>query len=98
MMKITDIKAVAEAVSGNDTLVCVDTTFATPMLQQPLAEGADVVMHSATKYLGGHSDVVMGCLMLNDDELDEKLRTLQNSCASHPKQRVCHLYLYYQDS
>ncbi len=82
MMKITDIKAVAEAVSGNDTLVCVDNTFATPMLQQPLAEGADVVMHSATKYLGGHSDVVMGCLMLNDDELDDKLRTLQNSCGA----------------
>ena len=50
------------------------------MLQQPLSEGADLVMHSATKYLGGHSDVVMGCLMLNDDELDSKLRTLQNSC------------------
>ena len=80
MMKITDIKAVANAVAGTDVLVCVDNTFATPMLQQPLAEGADVVMHSATKYLGGHSDVVMGCLMLNDDELDEKLRTLQNSC------------------
>ena len=80
MMKITDIKAVANAVAGTDVLVCVDNTFATPMLQQPLAEGADVVMHSATKYLGGHSDVVMGCLMLNDDEIDEKLRTLQNSC------------------
>ena len=80
MMKITDIKEVANAVAGTDVLVCVDNTFATPMLQQPLAEGADVVMHSATKYLGGHSDVVMGCLMLNDDELDEKLRTLQNSC------------------
>lgn len=82
MMKITDIKEVSEAVSGNDILVCVDNTFATPMLQQPLAEGADVVMHSATKYLGGHSDVVMGCLMLNDDALDEKLRTLQNSCGA----------------
>ncbi len=82
MMKITDIKAVSEDVSGNDILVCVDNTFATPMLQQPLNEGADVVMHSATKYLGGHSDVVMGCLMLNDEALDEKLRTLQNSCGA----------------
>ena len=82
MMKITDIKAVTETVSGNDVLVCVDNTFATPMLQQPLNEGADVVMHSATKYLGGHSDVVMGCLMLNDEVLDEKLRTLQNSCGA----------------
>ena len=82
MMKITDIKAVTETVSGNDVLVCVDNTFATPMLQQPLNEGADIVMHSATKYLGGHSDVVMGCLMLNDEVLDEKLRTLQNSCGA----------------
>ncbi|MEC7653816.1 MAG: cystathionine gamma-synthase [Bacteroidota bacterium] len=82
MMKITDIKAVSESVSGNDVLVCVDNTFATPMLQQPLNEGADVVMHSATKYIGGHSDLVMGCLMLNNDALDEKLRTLQNSCGA----------------
>ena len=82
MMKITDIKAVSKSVSGNDVLVCVDNTFATPMLQQPLNEGADVVMHSATKYIGGHSDLVMGCLMLNNDALDEKLRTLQNSCGA----------------
>ena len=82
MMQITDISAVADAVKGKNILVCVDNTFATPMLQQPLALGADVVMHSATKYLGGHSDVVMGCLMVNDDALDEKLRTLQNSCGA----------------
>ena len=82
MMQITDIEAVANLVKGKDILVCVDNTFATPMLQQPLALGADVVMHSVTKYLGGHSDVVMGCLMVNDDDLDEKLRTLQNSCGA----------------
>jgi cystathionine beta-lyase/cystathionine gamma-synthase len=82
MMQITDIEAVANAVKGKNILVCVDNTFATPMLQQPLALGADLVMHSATKYLGGHSDVVMGCLMVNDDALDEKLRTLQNSCGA----------------
>lgn len=82
MMQITDIKAIATEVAGSDVIVAVDNTFATPMLQQPLAEGADIVMHSATKYLGGHSDVVMGCLMLNDDALDEKLRTLQNSCGA----------------
>ena len=82
MMQITDIEAVVNAVKGKNILVCVDNTFATPMLQQPLALGADVVMHSATKYLGGHSDVVMGCLMVNDDALDEKLRTLQNSCGA----------------
>lgn len=82
MMQITDIQAVAKVVKGKNILVCVDNTFATPMLQQPLALGADVVMHSVTKYLGGHSDVVMGCLMVNDDALDEKLRTLQNSCGA----------------
>jgi cystathionine beta-lyase len=82
MMQITDIKAIAQEVAGSDVIVAVDNTFATPMLQQPLAEGADLVMHSATKYLGGHSDVVMGCLMLNDEALDEKLRTLQNSCGA----------------
>jgi len=82
MMKITDIASVSALVDGRNILVCVDNTFATPMLQQPLSLGADVVMHSATKYLGGHSDVVMGCLMLNDDTLDEKLRTLQNSCGA----------------
>ena len=93
MMKITDIKAVANAVSGTDVLVCVDNTFATPMLQQPLAEGADVVMHSATKYLGGHSDVVMGCLMLNNDEINDKLRTLQNSCGGVTGPMDCFLVL-----
>jgi len=82
MMQITDVQAVANIVEGKDILVCVDNTFATPILQQPLSQGADVVMHSATKYLGGHSDVVMGCLMLNNDELNEKLRTLQNSCGA----------------
>jgi cystathionine beta-lyase len=82
MMQITDIQVVARVVKGKNILVCVDNTFATPMLQQPLALGADVVMHSVTKYLGGHSDVVMGCLMVNDDALDEKLRTLQNSCGA----------------
>lgn len=80
MMQITDIEAVSNKVKGRDIIVAVDNTFATPMLQQPISQGADVVMHSATKYIGGHSDVVMGCLMLNDEELDGKLRTLQNSC------------------
>jgi len=80
MMQITDISAVAKIVKGKNILVCVDNTFATPMLQLPLLLGADVVMHSVTKYLGGHSDVVMGCLMHNDDDLDDQLRTLQNSC------------------
>jgi cystathionine beta-lyase/cystathionine gamma-synthase len=93
MMKITDIASVSSLVDGRDILVCVDNTFATPMLQQPLALGADVVMHSATKYLGGHSDVVMGCLMLNDDALDKKLRTLQNSCGAIAGPMDCFLVI-----
>jgi len=82
MMQITDIKAIVAALAGSDIIVAVDNTFATPMLQNPLSQGADIVMHSTTKYLGGHSDVVMGCLMLNDETLDTKLRTLQNSCGA----------------
>lgn len=93
MMKITDVQAVVNFVKGKDILVCVDNTFATPMLQQPLSQGADVVMHSATKYLGGHSDVVMGCLMVNDNELNEKLRTLQNSCGGVAGPMDCFLVI-----
>ena len=93
MMQITDVQAVVNFVKGKEILVCVDNTFATPMLQQPLSQGADVVMHSVTKYLGGHSDVVMGCLMVNDDELNEKLRTLQNSCGGVPGPMDCFLVI-----
>lgn len=79
MLNIIDIKRVAEIAKKNDLLLAVDNTFATPYLQQPLNLGADIVMHSATKYLGGHSDVVMGALMVNDKELAEKLYFIQNS-------------------
>ena len=82
MMQITDIAAVADVVKDTDARVVVDNTFASPMLQNPLDLGADMVMHSVTKYLGGHSDVVMGCLMTSDDAWEEELRTLQNSCGS----------------
>ena len=71
----------------------VDNTFASPMLQNPLDLGADMVMHSVTKYLGGHSDVVMGCLMTSDDAWEEELRTLQNSCGSVPGPMDCFLVL-----
>ena len=79
LMKIADIKAITTAVKENnsDILVAVDNTFATPYLQQPLSLGADIVMHSATKYLGGHSDLVMGALMVNDEKLAEKLHFIQ---------------------
>jgi len=79
MMNIIDIEAVSEIARKNDLLLAVDNTFATPYLQQPLDLGADIVMHSATKYLGGHSDVVMGGLVVRDKELADKLYFIQNA-------------------
>jgi len=79
MMNIIDIDQTAKIAKKYNILLAVDNTFATPYLQQPLDLGADIVMHSATKYLGGHSDVVMGALIVNDPELAEKLAFLQNS-------------------
>jgi len=77
LMKLVDIKAVTELVKGKDILVAVDNTFATPYLQKPLDLGADIVMHSATKYLGGHSDVVSGALVAKTKELGEQLHFIQ---------------------
>ena len=79
MMNIIDIKACATIAKKHNLLLAVDNTFATPYLQQPLDLGADIVMHSATKYLGGHSDVVMGALMVKDKELAERLYFIQNA-------------------
>ncbi|MBC9794393.1 cystathionine gamma-synthase [Sinomicrobium weinanense] len=79
MMNIVDIEKVSAIAKKNDLLLAVDNTFATPYLQQPLDLGADIVMHSATKYLGGHSDVVMGALVVNDRELADKLYFIQNA-------------------
>ena len=84
MMNIIDIKAAAEVAKANNILLGVDNTFATPYLQRPLDLGADIVMHSATKYLGGHSDVVMGALIVKDDNLAEELAFLQNSSGGVP--------------
>lgn len=79
MLNIIDIEAVVKIASQHEILVAVDNTFATPYLQLPLDMGADIVMHSATKYLGGHSDVVMGALIVNDKTLAEKLYFIQNA-------------------
>ena len=79
MMNVIDIKAVSELAKSNKLLMAVDNTFATPYLQQPLDLGADIVMHSATKYLGGHSDVVVGALVVKDKVLAEKLYFIQNA-------------------
>lgn len=79
MMNIVDIKKVCELAKENKSMVAVDNTFATPYLQNPLSLGADIVMHSVTKYLGGHSDVVMGALVSNDSKIAEEIYRIQNS-------------------
>ena len=79
MMNIIDIKSVVDLVKGKDILVAVDNTFASSYIQQPLKIGADIVMHSATKYLAGHSDVILGALIVNNKNLAERLRFIQNA-------------------
>lgn len=93
MMNIIDIAAAAKLGKGKNILVAVDNTFASPYLQNPLDLGADIVMHSVTKYLGGHSDVVMGALVVNDDELAEKLVFIQNASGATPGPQDCFLVL-----
>jgi cystathionine beta-lyase/cystathionine gamma-synthase len=93
LMNITDIAAVATIAKANNALLCVDNTFASPYLQNPLDLGADIVMHSATKYLGGHSDVIQGALMMNSAELREQLYFIQKSCGAVPGPMDCFLVL-----
>ncbi|MGB3183994.1 MAG: cystathionine gamma-synthase [Cyclobacteriaceae bacterium] len=93
MMNIIDIEAVSKIAKKYNVLLGVDNTFSTPYLQTPLDLGADLVMHSVTKYLGGHSDVVMGALVVNDEELAEKLAFIQNSCGAVPGPQDCFLVL-----
>lgn len=93
MMGITDLPAAAEVVHAAGALLSVDNTFASPYNQQPLALGADVVMHSVTKYLNGHSDMVGGVLIVNDDEIHERLRFLQNAAGGVPGPWDCWLVL-----
>ena len=93
LMNITDIEAVAKITRKANILLCVDNTFASPYLQNPLDLGADIVMHSSTKYLGGHSDVIQGALIMNDAELREKLYFIQKSCGAVPGPMDCFLVL-----
>ena len=79
MMNIIDVKSIVEIAKNSGIKVAVDNTFATPYLQRPLELGADIVMHSVTKYLGGHSDVVMGALVTNDESIAEEMYRIQNS-------------------
>lgn len=93
LMNIVDIEAVSALGKKHNVLVCVDNTFASPFLQNPLDFGADLVMHSATKYLGGHSDLIHGCLMMNDESLRDQLYFIQKSCGAVPGPQDCFLVL-----
>lgn len=84
LMNIIDIEACVAIAKKNNIIVAVDNTFASPYLQNPLDLGADIVMHSVTKYLGGHSDVVMGALITNDEKLHQELAFIHNSCGAVP--------------
>jgi cystathionine beta-lyase len=84
LMRIIDIQACASIARESGIMVAVDNTFASPYLQNPLELGADIVMHSVTKYLGGHSDVIMGALVVNDDKLQQDLSFIANSCGAVP--------------
>ena len=84
LLKIIDIKKICDIARHHEIRVAVDNTFATPCLQQPLELGADIVVHSITKYLGGHSDVIMGAIVLKDEELANQLFFIQNSCGAIP--------------
>jgi cystathionine gamma-lyase len=93
LMRIVDIDAVSEVAHSHGAMVSVDNTFATPYLQQPLHLGADFVVHSSTKYIGGHSDVVGGAIMTNNDELEKQLRFHQNAVGAVPSPFDCWLLL-----
>ncbi len=93
MLNIIDIEAVCQLAKAHGIKVCVDNTFASPYLQNPLDLGADIVLHSATKYLGGHSDVVHGCLITNNKEIADQIYFLQNSVGAVPGPQDCFLLL-----
>lgn len=93
LLNVIDIEASAAICKEHKLLLVVDNTFASPYLQNPLDWGADIILHSATKYLGGHSDVVHGALVMNDPSLEERLRFIQNSCGAVPGPHDCWLVL-----
>jgi len=93
LMNIADIEGICALARAHKILTCVDNTFASPYLQNPLDLGADIVMHSATKYLGGHSDVIQGALVMNDPSLRDQLYFIQKSCGAVPGPQDCFLVL-----
>lgn len=93
LLNIIDIKGAAEICKKHNLLLAVDNTFSTPYLQTPLDLGADIVVYSLTKYMAGHSDVVMGALVMNDDDLAQRLAFYQNACGGTPGPQDCFLVL-----
>nr|WP_287405046.1 PLP-dependent aspartate aminotransferase family protein [Candidatus Brachybacter algidus] len=93
MLNIVDIRKVTKIAEKYGIITCVDNTFASPYLQRPLDLGADIILHSCTKYLGGHSDAVLGALVCNKKEIDDQLRFLQNACGATPGPMDCFLIL-----
>jgi cystathionine beta-lyase/cystathionine gamma-synthase len=93
LLRIIDIEAVCNIGKSAGAIVVVDNTFASPYLQNPALYGADIVMHSATKYINGHSDVVLGALCVNNSELRDRLAFIQNSCGATPGPQDCFLVL-----
>jgi cystathionine beta-lyase/cystathionine gamma-synthase len=93
MLNIIDIKAICKIAKANNIMVCVDNTFSSPYLQNPLDLGADLVLHSATKYLGGHSDVILGAVITKDKKLADRLQFLQNAVGAVPGPQDCFLIL-----
>ena len=93
MLNIIDLEAVCNLAKAHQVLTCVDNTFASPYLQTPLDLGADIVLHSATKYIGGHSDVILGAIVVNDPELADQFYFLQNAAGAVPGPQDCFLTL-----
>jgi cystathionine gamma-lyase len=93
LINVIDLAAMSALAKQHKLLLCVDNTFASPYLQLPLELGADIVMHSSTKYLGGHSDVIQGALVMNDTDLRDKLYFIQKSCGAVPGPMDCFLVL-----
>lgn len=93
MLNIVDIEKICKIAKKKNILTCVDNTFASPYLQNPLDLGADIVLHSATKYIGGHSDVVHGCLIVKNNDLASRLHFIQNACGAVPGPMDCFLIL-----
>lgn len=93
MLNIVDIEAICDIAKKHGVMTCVDNTFASPYLQNPLDLGADLVLHSATKYIGGHSDVVHGCIIVKTQEMADQLHFLQNAVGAVPGPQDCFLIL-----